>query len=93
MSRWQKVRCPVCGADFSSEPAFCSVCGESLVGWNTKPGDRYGFRGTGLFLPAGRRRGGSKGPQLSGKRFGVVISVFGALLFAILVRLIVEVFR
>ena len=29
----QKVRCPACGTTHSSEPNFCSVCGNSFVGW------------------------------------------------------------
>jgi hypothetical protein len=37
MSLRQQVPCPACGTTYSSEPDFCSVCGNSFVGWATHP--------------------------------------------------------
>jgi hypothetical protein len=38
----QKVACPACGTRYSGEPDFCSVCGNSYVGWATRPREGEG---------------------------------------------------
>src|SRR5687768_9222111 len=90
MSLRQQVPCPACGTAYSSEPDFCSVCGNSYVGWATRPrGDVIAPEGDlDVHLPMPATVDQAEIDRLLGRRHGsqetvwLIVAVLVALLMA-----------